>query len=40
VVTAGAVSAALELGLHLVGKFFGEDERRRIARAMNYRAAP
>jgi transcriptional regulator GlxA family with amidase domain len=36
VVTAGAVSSSLDLGLHLVGKFWGGNEKERIARAMNH----
>src|SRR5260370_579789 len=30
VITAGAVSSSLDLGLHLVGRFFGADERARV----------
>ncbi|MDB4970075.1 MAG: DJ/PfpI family protein [Myxococcales bacterium] len=34
VITAGAVSSSLDLGLHLVERFFGSDERQRVSRAM------
>lgn len=34
VVTAGAVSSSLDLGLHLVKKHFGDEEAARIAKAM------
>jgi len=36
VVTAAGVSAALDLGLHLVEKFWGPDARRRISAQMEY----
>ncbi len=36
VVTAGAVSSSLDLGLHLIGKYRGVEESARIATAMNY----
>jgi cyclohexyl-isocyanide hydratase len=36
VITAGAVSSSLDLGLHLVGRFFGDHERTRVTRAMAY----
>jgi cyclohexyl-isocyanide hydratase len=35
VVTAGAVSSAIDLGLHLVGKYWGEERRGVVARAMH-----
>jgi cyclohexyl-isocyanide hydratase len=34
VITAGAVSSSLDLGLHLVGRFFGAGEQARVSRAM------
>ncbi|MBK7858276.1 MAG: DJ-1/PfpI family protein [Archangiaceae bacterium] len=34
VVTAGAVSSSLDLGLHLVKKHWGEDEHQRVSKAM------
>ena len=37
VVTAGGVTSALDLGLHLVAKFWGEAARARVAEAMEYR---
>lgn len=37
VVTAGGVSASLDLGLHLVAKYWGPEARARIARQMEYR---
>ena len=37
VVTAGGVTSALDLGLHLVGRFWGDEARRRIAKQMEYR---
>jgi cyclohexyl-isocyanide hydratase len=37
VVTAGGVTSALDLGLHLVGKFWGEQARERIASLMEWR---
>ncbi len=36
VVTAGGVCAGIDLGLHLVGRFWGEPARATIARQMNY----
>jgi transcriptional regulator GlxA family with amidase domain len=39
VVTAGGVTSALDLGLHLVGRFWGDDARRRIATQMEYAGA-
>ena len=36
VITAGAVSSSLDLGLHLVGKYWSAAERARIAQAMSY----
>jgi cyclohexyl-isocyanide hydratase len=38
VITAGGVSSALDLGLYLVERFWGEDARTRIATQMEYRA--
>jgi len=38
VVTAGGVTSAVDLGLHLVGRFWGDEARRRIAAQMEYRA--
>jgi cyclohexyl-isocyanide hydratase len=35
-ITAGAVSSSLDLGLHLVGRFFGADEQTRVSRAMHH----
>jgi transcriptional regulator GlxA family with amidase domain len=35
VITAGAVSSALDLGVHLVGKYWGEERRAAVARAMH-----
>jgi len=37
IVTAAGVTSALDLGLHLVGRFWGEEARRRIATQMEYR---
>lgn len=37
VVTAGGVSSSLDLGLHLVEKFWGAEARARVARQMEYR---
>jgi len=37
VVTAAGVTSALDLGLHLVARFWGEEARRRIAAQMEYR---
>ncbi len=39
VVTAAGVTSALDLGLHLVAKFWGDEARRRIAAQMEYRPA-
>ena len=36
VVTAGGVTSALDLGLHLVGRFWGAEARARVARQMEY----
>jgi len=36
VVTAGGVTSALDLGLHLVEKFWGSEVRKRIATQMEY----
>jgi transcriptional regulator GlxA family with amidase domain len=36
VVTAAGVTSALDLGVHLVGKFWGEEAREKIARQMEY----
>lgn len=36
VVTAGAVSSSLDLGLHLVKKHWGDEEHARIAKAMHH----
>lgn len=38
VVTAGGVTASIDLGLYLVQRFWGAAERQRIATAMEYRA--
>ena len=37
VVTAAGVTSALDLGLHLVGRFWGDEARSRIAAQMEYR---
>jgi cyclohexyl-isocyanide hydratase len=37
VVTAGGVTSAIDLGLHLVARFWGEEARRRIAAQVEYR---
>jgi transcriptional regulator GlxA family with amidase domain len=37
VVTAAGVTSALDLGLHLVGKFWGDEARARIAAQIEYR---
>jgi cyclohexyl-isocyanide hydratase len=39
VITAGGVAAGLDLGLHLVARFWGEAARARIARQMNVAGA-
>ena len=39
VVTAGGVTAAIDLGLHLVGRLAGREGRERIRKQMDYRAA-
>jgi transcriptional regulator GlxA family with amidase domain len=39
VVTAAGVTSALDLGVHLVEKFWGSETRRRIAEQMEYRPA-
>jgi len=39
VVTAAGVTSALDLGVHLVEKFWGAETRRRIAEQMEYRPA-
>jgi transcriptional regulator GlxA family with amidase domain len=39
VVTAGGVTAAIDLGLHLVGRLVGEAGRDRVRRQMDYPAA-
>jgi cyclohexyl-isocyanide hydratase len=36
IVTAGGVSSALDLGLHLVAKYWGADARQQIGRQMEY----
>jgi cyclohexyl-isocyanide hydratase len=36
VITAGGVTAGIDLGLHLVGRLAGEEARRRAARQMDY----
>jgi transcriptional regulator GlxA family with amidase domain len=38
VVTAGGVASALDLGLYLVEKFWGQQARERVATQMEYRA--
>jgi cyclohexyl-isocyanide hydratase len=38
VITAGGVASALDLGLYLVQRFYGEEARERIAAQMEYRA--
>ncbi len=40
VITAGGVSSALDLGLYLVERFWGEKARERISQQMEYRAYP
>jgi len=40
VVTAGGGSSALDLGLHLVTRFWGQDVATRLARQMEYERAP
>lgn len=40
VVTVGGVTAALDLGLHLVGRYAGQAVRAAIQRQMEYRASP
>ena len=37
VVTAAGVTSALDLGLHLVGRFWGDEARSRIVAQMEYR---
>jgi transcriptional regulator GlxA family with amidase domain len=39
VVTAGGVTSAIDLGLHLVGRLAGREGRERIRKQMDYRAA-
>jgi len=40
VVTAAGVASSLDLGLHLVATYWGEDARERVARTMEYPAPP
>jgi transcriptional regulator GlxA family with amidase domain len=40
VITAGGVSAALDLGLYLVERYYGVEARRQVAQQMEYRGYP